>query len=425
MIHTAIERSFGHDQLNELVTSEIQTWIMGQAQSLLMSQHADEGYFTLVENVSELFECMSTTEAVEKLRNLVQMCRDSQASHDHTIRISLMLADRLAQCGEHAKEEIAQLYRDCEQRRREILQMCRETSGDVHPDTIEAVYALALMLRRSWRRGCSGDEPAEAKLAEAEQLCRKALQACRATLGNQLRNTWGGLNTHQCATLLSELLEDKGDCASAEQVVREIIDGLGDELQFRLAELMCKQGDTGSAERLLRAMFNRGATFDSRTGVCPLAKLMHQQGNSEAAEVVYRKVISQREQRAGISQRDKVRDTVRLKAVEDLSTLLLERGDKQGAEPLLREHLQILRSTNRNLAEDLMRLQDAMLLLIECIGDPESLRARGKFERAEEAECLFTEYFSKFADMGQTSEAYEAIDHLLGESGLESGVPST
>ena len=158
-------------------------------------------------------------------------------------------------------------------RRADELVGYRATLGDRHPDTLESIISLGVLLQ------------AQGNLAAAEPLLREALAGRRATLGGTHPDTLESINN------LGVLLLDQDDLAAAEPLLREALAGyratLGDthpdtlKSIISLGVLLQDQGDLAAAEPLLReALAGRRATLGDTHTLASISNL----GSLDAAE---------------------------------------------------------------------------------------------------------------------------------------------
>jgi len=135
-------------------------------------------------------------------------------------------------------------YTDAEPLYREALEGLRRELGDAHPDTLNSINNLAVLLNNL------------GKYAEAEALHREALDVRRRELGDAHPKTLGSIGN------LANLLDDQGKYADAEPLFREALDGrrreLGDahpntlDSINNLAAFLLDQGKYDDAEPLYR-----------------------------------------------------------------------------------------------------------------------------------------------------------------------------
>ena len=95
---------------------------------------------------------------------------------------------------------------------RRALEGREQQLGANHPDTLDAVCELALLLK------------AQGKLAEAELLFRRALEGYEQQLGAQHPNTLTAVNN------LAQLLYAQGKLAEAEPLLRRALEGKEQQL---------------------------------------------------------------------------------------------------------------------------------------------------------------------------------------------------
>ena len=185
----------------------------------------------------------------------------------------------------------------------------------------------------------------QGRYAEAEPLCRRALEIREKALGPEHPATALSLNN------LAELLRDRGDFDGAEPFYRralEIREGvLGPEHPDtaqslnNLATLLYNRADYDGAEPLYRrALQIHDKVFgpkhpNTATSLNNLAALLEKRGDYHGAEPLYRRALEIDEKAYGPDHPDIASD------LNNLAALLDKRGDLDAAEPLHRRALDV------------------------------------------------------------------------------------
>jgi len=240
-------------------------------------------------------------------------------------------------CRKRREDEMRREAEQQRERRADELAGYRATLGDTHPDTLESINDLGVLL-------LDQDD-----LAAAEPLLREAVAGCRATLGNTHQDTLTSIND------LGALLRAQGDLAAAEPLLREVVAGrratLGgthpDTLKTinDLGVLLQAQDDMAAAEPLLREAVagyceTLGETHpDTLTSINNLGVLLQAQDDPAAAEPLLRDALAGRRATLGDTHPDT------LESINNLGVLLLDQDDLAAAEPLLREAVAGCRAT--------------------------------------------------------------------------------
>jgi tetratricopeptide (TPR) repeat protein len=277
---------------------------------------------------------------------------------------------------------------------RRALEGYEKALGPEHPDTLDTVNNLGLLLSDK------GDYDG------AEALYRRALAGYEKALGAEHPNTLNTVNN------LGNLLSAKGDYEGAEALLRRALEGrekvLGPEHPDTLWSVLClgnllhAKGDYRGAEPLYRRVLESGKKAlgyilskegdyealyrralesrekalgpehpDTLWSVLCLGYLLSEEGDYDGAEALYRRALEGREKALGAEH------PVTLSSVYNLGNLLSDKGDYDGAETLYRralagyekalgmEHPDTLNSVN-NLAFSLNAIQrrpEALALL--------------------------------------------------------------
>lgn len=206
------------------------------------------------------------------------------------------------------------------------------TLGPEHPDTLESLNHLAILLAD------------QEDLAGAEPLFRRALEARERTLGKTHRQTLSSLNN------LAVLLQNQGDLAGAEPLHRRALAAsectLGpdhpDTLASlnNLANLLKNKGDLAEAEPLYhRALATYERTLgpehpDALRSMSNLAGLLEDKRDVAGAERMYRLVLELSERSLGPEHPHS------LKRMNDLACLLEKEGDLARALSILDKAVQ-------------------------------------------------------------------------------------
>jgi serine/threonine protein kinase len=186
------------------------------------------------------------------------------------------------------------MFREAEPQVARCLKLCQEQLGPEHPDTLEAVNELALLL---------GDQ---GKHTEAENLFRRNLEATRRVQGPEHPHTMRAVNN------LALLLQAQGKYSEAESLFRRNLEDLRRILG-------------PEAREALEAASN-------------LAALLHESSKYTEAESLYRQTL------AGASRVLGPDDPVTLAVVNNLAALLQAEGKLAEAEPLLVRNLESRRN---------------------------------------------------------------------------------
>ena len=173
---------------------------------------------------------------------------------------------------------------------RAALEIRRKLLGDDHPETVESVTVVALLLQY------------QGNFAEAEPLYRDAIARSRRLLGTDHPDT-----LHRMFNLAS-LLQDQGKFAEAERGFREVLQGrrrvLGDDhpdtaasLNY-LASALRNQGKLDEAEPLNReALATRRRVLgnlhpSTLASINDMAIVLAEQGRLDEAEPLYREALA-------------------------------------------------------------------------------------------------------------------------------------
>jgi tetratricopeptide (TPR) repeat protein len=253
----------------------------------------------------------------------------------------------------------------------EALEAGRATLGNQHPNTLVSINNLGLLLHH------------QGKLEEAGVLYREALGAERATHGDRHPNTLTSINN------LASLLAQQSKFEEAGVLYREALEAkratLGNQHPETLISinnfgyLLYALGKLDEAGFLCReALEVRRATLGNRhpdtlASINNLGGLLQAQGKLDEAGVLYREALEARRATLG----DRHPHT--LISINNLGTLLRDQGEFHEAEVLLREALEATRATlGSRHPQTLNSISDVGKLLYD----------QGKLD---EAEVLFCE----------------------------------
>ncbi len=242
----------------------------------------------------------------------------------------------------------------------------RDELGNDHPDTLESIAHMGLLLK------------SQGKLTEAEPYYHEALEGSRRVLGDD-----------HCGTLISignmgELLRSQGKLTEAEPYYREALEGfrrvLGDDHPETLKSinnmgvLLESQGKLDEAEPYRREALEgaRRVLGDDHpqtlTSINNLGVLLREQGKFAEAEPYYREALEGLRRVLG----DDHRNT--LTSMNNMGVLLQSQGKLAEAEPYFREALE---SRRRLLGDE----HHNTLGSLNNMGG--LLRAQGKLAEAE------------------------------------------
>jgi|CXWL01.1.fsa_nt_gi serine/threonine-protein kinase len=190
------------------------------------------------------------------------------------------------------RQTIADLYRtlgrygDAMQMQEVALKTRRRLLGDEHPDTLESVNKMGVLLQH------------QGKFAMAESYLREAFEKRRRVFGEDDPETIASLNN------LGRLLKDQGKHAEAEAFLREALEKrrrvLGDEHPDTLSSMnnigrvLRDQGKLTEAESYLREALEKRSRVlgedhpDTIASINNLGRLLERQGNLAEAEAYYR-----------------------------------------------------------------------------------------------------------------------------------------
>jgi serine/threonine protein kinase/tetratricopeptide (TPR) repeat protein len=223
---------------------------------------------------------------------------------------------------------------EAEEVARRAVQVNRELGGTSGAELARALDQLGAILRD---RG---------ELGQAETATREALALRRALLGPEHPDTAVSLGE------LASVLTEEGDLSAAERLYRQALHVLGRSLgrehphvatvELGLAELLDRRGEREAAEGLVRSALDvRVAQFGTENPLTLAAseswsRIRAGQGFRAEAEAGFRDVLARRRRILPPGHPDIAESLL------DLGTLLEQRGDPKGAEPLLREAVRIL-----------------------------------------------------------------------------------
>jgi len=254
---------------------------------------------------------------------------------------------------------------------REALDGSRRVLGNDHPDTLASIGNMGTLLKD------------QGKLAEAEPFYREALESRRRVRGDDHPDTLNSINN------MGVLLKDQGRLSEAEPFYREALEGcrraLGDDHPSTLISignlggLLQAQGRLSEAEPLFREALEgkRRALGDDHPStlmsISYMGALLYAQGKLTEAELFFREALDGNRRVLG----DDHPDT--LDSISNMGTLLHAQDKLTEVEPFFREALE---GKRRVLGND----HPSTLISISNMGT--LLHAQG---RLSEAEPLFRE----------------------------------
>ncbi len=232
-------------------------------------------------------------------------------------------------------------YKGAEPLFRSGLEVCELVLGKEHPDTLTSMNNLASLLDKI------GDTEG------AEPLLRHALEARERVLGKEHPDTLTSMNN------LALMLESKGDYRGAEQLLHHALEAcervLGKEhpntlaIVHNFAWLLKRKGDYKGAEPLFRRALDARERVLGKdhpytlTNMNNLASLLDSIGDYKGAESLFRRSLEACERVLGKEHPDT------LGSVNNLAALLYSKGDYEGAEPLYRRALEGICKVSRKM----------------------------------------------------------------------------
>jgi tetratricopeptide (TPR) repeat protein len=245
---------------------------------------------------------------------------------------------------------------------RTALATRRETLGPRHPDTLQTVNNLALLLF------------AEGRLAEAEPLCRELMESVSDTSGEDHPRTLTAMNN------LARLLEAQGKLTEAEPLYRRSLEGrrrvLGEDhpkalaCMSNLASVLEASGELSEAVSLCRQVLEgcRGVLGEDHAktleAMSDLASMLEFQGKFSEAESLYRDA-----RQAGLKTLPRGHGLVST-AESGLGACLAGQGHHAEAEPLLVNSYKALRSALGEDDDSTARALSRIISLYESWGKP-------------------------------------------------------
>jgi non-specific serine/threonine protein kinase/serine/threonine-protein kinase len=213
----------------------------------------------------------------------------------------------------------------------------RRMLGDEHPDTLDSIGGMSVLLRELGR------------LLEAEPFHREALERSRRVRGAEHPETAIAISN------IGGLLRAKGEFAAAEPFYREALEklkrALGDDHAETLRSinnmgvLLAEQGRLAEAEPYYREALGRMRRTlgeedqQTITAISNMGYLLFSQGKAEQAEALLREALEKSRRTLGEEHPDT------LLAVSNMGAMLLDEGRLAEAEPHLREAVAIRRRT--------------------------------------------------------------------------------
>ncbi|KAF2464103.1 TPR-like protein [Lindgomyces ingoldianus] len=258
-------------------------------------------------------------------------------------------------------------YKEAQAMNRRALGGCEKTLGKEHPDTLTCVSNLALVLQH------------EGKYEAAEEMNRRALEGREKTVGKEHPDTLISVNN------LALVLQHQGKYEAAEKMSRQVLEGrektLGKEHPSTLtsvsnvaAVLRC-QGKYDAAEEMSRRVLEgREKTVGKEhpstlTSVSNLALVLQHQGKYEVAEEMNQRVLEGREKTLGKEHPDT------LTSVSNLAFVLQHQGRYEVAEEMSRRALE---------GREKMMGKEHPSTLTSVSNVASVLQYQGKYEAAEE-----------------------------------------
>ncbi|KAH6874681.1 hypothetical protein B0T10DRAFT_610521, partial [Thelonectria olida] len=231
----------------------------------------------------------------------------------------LGVRDRLSQMCDSAITAYEQgKYDDAESMQRRVMELQEDALGSEHPDTLESMNNLVVILDRQGRYG------------EAELIERRVINIQEKILGSEHPYTLSSMNN------LAVVLDRQGRYGEAEAMHRQTLElrqkVLGHEHpdtlmnMNNLAPVLVSQCKHAEAEQLLRQTIRlqrraRGTDHpDTLTSRSNLAMTLQSQGKRDEAESLIREVLSARANALGREHPDTVT------SINNLGVLLSEQG---------------------------------------------------------------------------------------------------
>lgn len=247
------------------------------------------------------------------------------------------------------------------------LEIRRRVLGEEHPDTLNSIYNMGVLLRH------------QGKFGEAEPYLREAMEIRRRVLGEDHLDTLDSINS-----LAVFLVNVRGKLGEAERYHREALEKfrrvLGEDHPDTLnaiqnmGVLLRDQGKLGEAEQYLREAMEKSRRVSGEDhpmtlpSIFNVGSLLQAQGKLSEAEPYYREVLEKCRRVHGETHPDTFR------SIYSLGFLLREQGKLDEAEPYLREALNVSRRTLGEEHPDTLRSITIMGHL---------LREQGKLGEAE------------------------------------------
>ena len=199
---------------------------------------------------------------------------------------------------------------------RRALEMCRATLGNDDAATLELMNNLSNLLKD------------QGKYSEAEPLYRESLRGCRQTLGEKHPSTLGSLSN------LANLLRHQGKLSEAEPLCHDVLSARRETL-----------GETHSAT--LSSLYN-------------LAMLLFRQGGKYGeAELLFREALRGQLETLGKKHPET------LDSLHNLANLLSDQDKHGEAETLYRDALRVQRETLGDTHPDTLRSLNGLNRLLE------------------------------------------------------------
>ncbi|PVF91851.1 hypothetical protein CPB86DRAFT_802509 [Serendipita vermifera] len=254
----------------------------------------------------------------------IQVIKEFGRRDPRALSIRGRLGSALARCGE---------WKEAEEVEREVLELCKESLGPLHPDTIAAMNNLASTLH------------VRGQLEGAEQMKREALELREEILGSRHPDTIATMHN------LASTLVDRGQLEEAEKIQQEVLELLCEVLGPRhldtirarnsLASTLGQRGRLKEAERVQRDVLELQREIlgqqhpDTIATMDNLASTLHDCGQFEEAEGIQREVLELRREILGPRHPDTIL------ALNNLAYILGNLGQLEEAEKVQREVLEL------------------------------------------------------------------------------------
>ena len=262
-------------------------------------------------------------------------------------------------------------YKEAEGIARRVLEQRKQVLGERHPDTINMMGDLAVMLN------AQGDR------AAARPLSERALELRKEVLGERHPSTITSMDN------LAQLLSAQGDYAAARPLSERAVELYKQVLGERhpdtltsmnnLAALLESQGDYAAARPLLeRALALQKEVLGERhpdtiRTMNNLATLLNARGQYAAARPLFERALELRKEVLG------ERHPETINSMNNLAELLQNEGDYAAARPLSERALELRKEVQGERHPDTLRSMNNLAALLKDQGDYAA--ARSLFER--------------------------------------------